>query len=156
MLWLDAIRTVLQAASGPMHYTDITNDIIDRDLRPEGIGATPANTVNANLTYSINNEGANSPFVRVGRGLYALRQAQAAALNAPEPADEQTGASSQTTGVVNAFGMFWERSKVLWKNNPKILGQQQTGSTEVDFCQQKGVYLLHDSQGVVYAGRATD
>lgn len=156
MLWLDAIRTVLQDATAPMHYTDITDQIIDRGLRPEGVGATPASTVNANLTYSIKNEGTNSPFVRVARGLYALRSTQDQALSAPEVQDEETATSSSTTGVINAFGMFWERTKVLWRNNPKILGQQQTGSTEVDFCQQKGVYLLHDSQGVVYAGRTTD
>ena len=52
--------------------------------------------------------------------------------------------------------MFWERSKVLWTPNPKILGQQQTNAVEVDFCDQKGVYLLHDAQGVVYVGRVTD
>jgi hypothetical protein len=64
--------------------------------------------------------------------------------------------SSETTGVVNAFGMFWERSKVLWKPQPQILGQQQSGSQFVNFYDQRGVYLLHDAQGVVYVGRVTD
>ena len=63
--------------------------------------------------------------------------------------------SSDVTGVVNAFGMFWERSKVKWDPEPKILGSQ-SGAKPVNFCGQKGVYLLHDSQGVVYVGRTTD
>jgi len=52
--------------------------------------------------------------------------------------------------------MFWGRVKVHWVTEPRILGQQQTGSTPVNFCEQRGVYLLHDDQGVVYVGRATD
>jgi hypothetical protein len=52
--------------------------------------------------------------------------------------------------------MFWDRSKILWEAQPRILGQQQAGSTEVNFCEEKGVYLLHDSQGVVYVGRVSD
>lgn len=156
MRWEEAIRTVLQDAAGPIHYTEIADQIIDRNLRPEGLGATPASTVNANLTASINNEGAASPFVRVDRGLYWLKSAQTKLLTTPQQEVEELGASSQTTGVVNASGMFWERSKVLWKNNPRIFGQQQADSTEVDFCTQRGVYLLHDAQGVVYVGRATD
>jgi hypothetical protein len=156
MRWEEAIRAVLKDASGPMHYNEISDQIIERKLRPEGVGATPARTVNAKLTTSINDEGSDSPFVRVDRGIYTLQAAETQALAAPESNIEETGASSPTTGVVNAFGMFWERSKVFWRNNPGILGQQQVGSTEVDFSPQKGVYLLHDAQGVVYVGRATD
>jgi hypothetical protein len=133
MIWVDAIRTILQDASAPMHYTAIADQIINRELRPEGVGATPAATVNAYLNSSINNEGANFPFVRVARGLYWLRSKQAQEPNVPENELEETGPSTQTTGVVNAFGMFWERSKVLWKNNPRVFGQQQAGSKEVDF-----------------------
>ena len=156
-MWIEAIKSVLADAPGPMHYTDITDKVIERGLRPEGVGAIPAATVNGMMAYSINNEGTASPFVRVGRGLYALRTAQLEALHEPPgPEPTETSSSSQTTGVVNAFGMFWERGKVAWKNNPKILGKQQAGSTEVDFCQQKGVYLLHDAQGVVYVGKVTD
>jgi hypothetical protein len=59
-------------------------------------------------------------------------------------------------GLVNAFGMFWDRAKVSWETEPRILGQQQAGSKPVNFCEKRGVYLLHDSQGVVYVGRVTD
>lgn len=52
--------------------------------------------------------------------------------------------------------MFWERSKVDWRTEPRILGKQQPESKPIDFCKQIGVYLLHDPQGVVYAGRTKD
>jgi hypothetical protein len=53
--------------------------------------------------------------------------------------------------------MYWVRAKVLWSPaTPKILGQQQPESTPVDFCGERGVYLLHDGRTVVYVGRATD
>lgn len=52
--------------------------------------------------------------------------------------------------------MFWERSKVLWKTEPQLLGRQQQDSKPVDFGMQIGVYLLHDAQGVVYVGRAIE
>jgi hypothetical protein len=60
------------------------------------------------------------------------------------------------TGLINAFGMFWSRGKVLWSNSPRILGQQQPGSSPVDFAGQRGVYLLHDGRSVVYVGRTTE
>jgi hypothetical protein len=106
MRWEEAIRTVLQDAPGPMHYTEIADRIIERKLRPEGLGATPASTVNAYLTTSINNEGTKSPFVRVDRGLYWLKSAQTKVLTTQVQEVEELSASSQTTGVVNAFGMF--------------------------------------------------
>jgi HB1, ASXL, restriction endonuclease HTH domain len=157
MRWEDAIKTVLQSASNPMHYTQIAEEIGERGLRPEGVGATPANTVASILGTSINNDP-HSPFNRVAKGIYALKDSPTKALlgKVEQPLDEEPGTSSQTTGVVNAFGMFWERSKILWQSEPRLFGQQQTSSKEVDFCNQKAVYMLHDSQGVVYVGRVTD
>jgi hypothetical protein len=148
--WKEAIVEVLRSVDGPMHYTDIAEQIADRELRAD-LGATPANSVAAVITTSLRDADA-SPFTRVGRGMYALRNARPTE-HERSPAEPGT---SPTTGLVNAYSMFWDRSKIYWVVNPKILGQQQTGSKEVDFCEQKGVYLLHDSQGVVYVGRITD
>ena len=145
-----------------MHYTAIAEDIADRKLRGDApLGATPANTVATIITVSIRDEGLRSPFVRVERGVYALRakveQEFSATETAPEAAIPDLPAeASESTGLVNAFGMFWDRAKVSWTSQPRILGQQQSGSNPVDFCAQHGVYLLHDAQGVVYVGRATD
>ncbi|MGD1026132.1 HTH domain-containing protein [Candidatus Binatus soli] len=152
MEWKDAIVKVLQDAKAPMHYTEIAEKIAEGSLRQE-LTATPANTVVAIITTSLKNDGAESPFSRTSRGYYSLRDAEQQAPALEEGSETET---SEVTGLVNAFGMFWERSKILWASQPKILGQQQTASGSVDFCDQRGVYLLHDSQGVVYVGRTTD
>jgi hypothetical protein len=88
-------------------------------------------------------------------------------LRGQEPKAPATGASplptvveveeeeEPETGLINAFGMYWFRERVAWER-PKLLGQQQLGSTNVDFAEQRGVYLLHDRREVVYVGRTTD
>lgn len=145
---------VLSAANAPMHYVEIAEQIFERSLRTEQT-ATPAATVAATIGQSFKNDGEHSPFIRVSRGVYALRSIQT---EAPVIAQKELAAteSSDVTGLVNAFGMFWDRAKVHWETEPRILGQQQTASKPVNFCEQRGVYLLHDAQGVVYVGRSTD
>jgi|CZKS01.1.fsa_nt_gi hypothetical protein len=155
--WREAIIAVLNTAKAPMHYVEIAKQIFDQGLRREQ-NATPANTVAAFIHRSFTNEGEHSPFIRVSRGVYSLRSAltEEPAIAQRELAEEELAEADEVTGLVNAFGMFWDRAKVQWKTDPPIFGQQQTGSKPVDFCEQRGVYLLHDSQGVVYVGRATD
>ena len=150
--WKEAILEVLGSADAPMGCRDIADQIAERELRTD-LGFTPANSVAAIITISIHKEKHASPFVRVARGVYSLRSGARKAKH-KTPAVESE--STPTAGVVNALGMFWERSRVSWAMAPKILGQQQAGSKPVDFTEQKGVYLLHDSQGVVYVGRTTD
>lgn len=156
--WREAITRVLRNSAEAMHYTDIAEEIAEQELRAE-FGATPAATVNSVISTSLQAEGNASPFIRVDRGRYWLRElAQsnpvAGVMSASE--DQALIAESENTGLINAFGMYWSRANVLWTATPKILGQQQPGSTAVDFCNQKGVYLLHDGRAVVYVGRTTD
>jgi hypothetical protein len=154
MDWKGAIQTVLKDSPDPMHYAEIAREIAERGLRNrDELGATPASSVAAIIVQSLKAEGAASPFVRTARGYYALSGAHTAASAAEDDLPEP--ASSPVRGVVNAFGVFWERSKVQWIR-PRLLGQQQIESTPVDFSDQKGVYLLHDAQGVVYVGRVID
>jgi hypothetical protein len=156
--WREAITQVLQGQTEPMHYADIAEAIAEQQFRTE-LGATPASTVNATITTSMNNEGDDSPFLRVARGQYALRAAaaaqQASQIAQAKPA-EPPAEEPDDTGLINAFGMYWTRGNVLWTTTPRILGQQQIGSTPVDFCNQRGVYLLHDGRAVVYVGRTTE
>jgi hypothetical protein len=150
--WHEAIIRVLQTTTEPMHYADIAEAIAERCLRSD-FGATPAATVNAIISVSIQKDGNKSPFFRASRGHYTLRDARSVATaKQAQPTAEEHG----ETGLINAFGMYWSRSAVRWSNSPKILGQQQPGSTPVDFCGQRGVYLLHDGRAVVYVGRSTD
>jgi len=156
--WREAILEVLSSSPEAMHYADIAEAIAERELRSE-FGATPAATVNSIISTSIQSEGEDSPFIRVERGRYWLR---ALAQNPPtnpidlRPSTQPSTSGGDDTGLINAFGMYWSRDKVLWSNTPRILGQQQPGSTAVDFCEQNGVYLLHDGRAVVYVGRTTD
>ncbi|MEW4451971.1 HTH domain-containing protein [Bremerella sp. JC817] len=153
--WREAIVKVLQDAGEPMHYTEIAEAIADQELRTD-FGANPATSVNSTISQSLQNDADSSLFIRVARGQYYLR-------NPPErlPAtgtelNDIVEAASEETGLINAFGMYWARDKVLWKSTPQIFGQQQPGSTPVDFTGQKGVYLLHDARDVVYVGRTTE
>ena len=70
--WRAAIDEVLAESSTPLHYTDIAERIVERKLRTN-LGATPAATVNAQISRSIKYEGLDSPYVRVDRGVFALK-----------------------------------------------------------------------------------
>lgn len=152
--WKEAIVAILEQAAGPLHYSEIAKQIYDQKLRSEPT-PTPNDTVASVITTSIKYDAEKSPFIRTARGYYALRNSQ---LQSPQASEDELkeGTVTEATGVINAFGMFWERSKVSWNSSqPAILGQQQFGAKPVDFADQKGVYLLHDSQGVLYVGRVT-
>ncbi len=150
--WREAIVHVLQASDEPMHYTDIADAIAENNLRLS-MGPTPAKSVSATISISRKNDGEESPFIRVGRGFYTLKTSDHTFTEEEESEDLET---RKETGVINAFGIHWQREKVLWKSTPRILGQQQPGSDPVDFSNQNGVYLLHDHRETVYVGRTTD
>lgn len=111
---------------------------------------------------SIKREGDKSPYIRVARGIFALRAPAAPLGAAPvktaplatDPAD--AGDVEDQYAVITSFGMFWRRDGVDWSGTPKLLGMQGIDATPVDLCGQFGVYLLYDGREVVYAGRATD
>ncbi|MGC2657598.1 MAG: winged helix-turn-helix domain-containing protein [Bryobacteraceae bacterium] len=72
--WKEAIVAVLSATKAPMRYTDIAEEILSRKLRE--VTATPPATVAATIAQSFKNEKEHSPFVRVSRGVYGLRDTQ--------------------------------------------------------------------------------
>lgn len=154
MPWREAIIEVLRREGAAMHYTAIAERVVADGLR-EAVGATPASTVNAVITTSLNSDGERSPFQRVARGEYVLRPAldRRQALVALAPRDE---ALDEVEGPIHAFGMFWDRDRVRWTANPAVLGRQQIGADAVDMAGQRGVYLLYDGREVVYVGRCTD
>ncbi len=155
MGWRDAIAEVLKTSDTPLHYSDIAQAIIDRGYR-QNVGATPAATVAAILSMSLKQDGESSPFVRVARAMYALRggsPSTAAGSETDDEPDEATEDAAQM-GLINAFGMFWQRNDVYWLNrDPRLLGVQQSGSSPVNFSGQAGVYLLYDGNRVIYVGR---
>lgn len=70
--WKEAIKKVLAESSTPLHYTEISEQILSRGYY-ETDGATPAATVNAQLASSIKYDGEKSPFIRVGKGIFTLK-----------------------------------------------------------------------------------
>ncbi|MGE8416456.1 MAG: HTH domain-containing protein [Pseudomonas sp.] len=158
--WREAIDTVLSATPTPMHYKNISDRIIAEGLRTS-LGATPAATVNSIIANSINKEGANSPYIRVGAGIFSLRNSVQTAVPITTLAQVATAieAESETEDqydIVSSFGMYWRRESVAWAASPKLLGMQQLGTTPVDFNKQIGIYLLYDGREVIYIGRSTD
>lgn len=165
MPWKEAIAKVLSEAHAAMHYTDITDVIIEQGLR-KNLGATPASTVNANLAVDIKRHGEASIFVRVGPGEFALRRLLVNSGTAigitdtvianPTPTSTANTDEPEDIGLIRAFGMYWQRSAVRWGNTTQLLGQQDRKAQTVDFCNQKGIYLLHDGGRTVYVGRSVD
>src|SRR5260221_3266583 len=72
LTWTEAIKKVLSESPTPMHYSELTDRIIKQGLRTS-LGATPAQSVNATISESIKHEGDKSPYLRVSRGVFALR-----------------------------------------------------------------------------------
>lgn len=155
--WREAILKVLGESDTPLHYTEITEQILARGYYQTD-GATPAASVNAQIAASIKHDGEKSPFVRVAKGVFCLRQSQRighqqeVASNTTQSAIEQDSSDS----VIRCFGMYWQRDLVVWKNEPKLFGKQQLLAKAVDFGKQKGIYILYDQHTVVYVGRAID
>lgn len=156
MPWREAIITVLRDEGAPMHYADITQAIIADKYR-ESVGATPAATVSATLA-DLTRGGSRSRVVKVERGVYALRDASRRQLSErrSETAD-QAERDAEEMGLINAFGMFWDRHQVSWEGKPiRLLGMQHVGSRLVDFAGQAGVYVLYDIHRAIYVGRVTE
>lgn len=158
LTWRQAIEKVLGATTSPLHYNEITEQIIADGLR-KSLGATPAATVNAQISASIKKDGLQSPYVRVAKGTYVLAKPTAASLAATSkltPTVSVPEESEAQYDIVTSFGMFWRRNAIEWVATPKILGMQQIGATPVDFNKQLGIYLLYDGREVIYIGRTTD
>jgi hypothetical protein len=160
--WKEAIKRVLAESEAPLRYTEISEQILSRGYY-ETDGATPAATVNAQLVSSIKHDGEKSPFLRVGKGIFALRDSPAASVAIPTQPSKQTRPGIPTEqdvessdSIIHSFGMYWQRDLVVWRNEPKIYGKQQALSKPVDFGKQKGIYILYDQHTVVYVGRSVD
>jgi hypothetical protein len=155
--WKNAIIEVLTDEGEAMHYVDIAEQIVKRQLR-EALGATPANSVASIVTISIRDEAAESPFYKAGRALFGLKSHQTPSEpgESTQEAEQADDAEISTETIIRALGMFWLRGNVYWKSNPAILGRQQIGADTVDFADQRGVYVLHDRHDVVYVGRSVD
>lgn len=151
MTWRAAITKILEESGRVMDAQEVTEKIIERKLRTN-LGTTPLHTVCTQL--NVHSKKDNPAFVKVEPGQFIINSNRA---TTKEVNDKDEGQIEEfTDSVLTAFGMFWRRELVEWKNKPKILGCQLTGSDKVDFCDQTGVYFLYDGREVIYVGRCTD
>jgi len=158
LTWRKAIDKVLGSSPTALHYNEITERIISEGLR-QNLGATPAATVNAQISASIKRDGANSPYVRVAKATFAMKSGSGSAAIVPPkltPEISESEDGEEQYEIVSSFGMFWKRNAIEWVATPRVLGMQQIGATPVDFFKQLGIYLLYDGREVIYVGRTTD
>ncbi|MBV6502975.1 MAG: hypothetical protein AKCLJLPJ_01033 [Fimbriimonadales bacterium] len=156
LTWNDAIEKVLREAGHPLNYLDITEQIVQKQLRDDP-GPTPSYTVAAQFSMD-KKRGDKSRFVWVSTGIYGLREWQIEGAEPKPDAEPDSELNPPTLSeiAVQAYGIFWDRSGVDWrKSAPKLLGQQFENSDVVDFSEQRGIYVLFDHRDVVYVGRAT-
>lgn len=146
-----------------LHYTVIAELIAERGYR-KSLGATPQDTVSANLTTDINTNKEKSIFAKVDRGYYILRKFLDDSSQLLTDDEEikgtetiyETKPKKESYKIINAFGIYWNRNLVHWKTIPDLLGIQQIGASEVNFKDQIGIYLLHDSRETIYVGQAIE
>lgn len=161
MSWREAIVKVLSEAEKPLHYSEISEQILSRGFYNTD-GATPAATVNAQISSSIKRDGDRSPFIRVGKGIFTLRARETSPELPARPSKQKPerltseADNEEPETIIRSFGMYWQRDLVVWKNDPRMFGKQQAQSKPVDFGKQKGICLLYDHHTVVYVGRTTD
>lgn len=166
--WREAIKRVLSESEAPLHYTEISEQILSRGYYQTD-GATPAATVNAQLASSIKHDGEKSPFVRVAKGVFALKKTsqadQSLELKVAEIVEVLEDETSES--IIHSFGMYWQRDLVVWRNDPRLFGKQQALAKSVDFGKQCHARMrwpheqkrthrgVHPHQVAVLSGTAT-
>lgn len=158
--WKEAIKRILKESGSPLHYTEISEQILSRGYY-ETDGATPAATVNTQIASSIKHDGNKSPFIRVAKGIFALKDSFSISPTLIPTSDKQLEAIidpeiEASDSIIRSFGMYWQRDLVVWRNDPKLYGKQQAASKSIDFWKQKCIYILYDHHTVVYVGRSVD
>lgn len=156
--WKEAIERVLNEEKKQLHYTEIAELIAERGYR-KSLGATPQDTVSAQLSTDV--KKIDSIFAKTDKGYYILRKylnqtdSNSTDDNEPEIINDKI-VTKDNHKIINAFGIYWNRNLVHWKSQPDLLGIQQIGATEVNFKDQIGIYLLHDSRETIYVGQAIE
>ena len=153
--WRDAILDVLRTENGPLHYQEILRRIEEGGLRAV-TGKTPAQTVSSTLSSSLL---ADNLVEKVDTGVYRIRSTTSEPVGEETRQDqiEQAKEEDQLTNRA-AYGLYWERDKVLWnpgrgRQRRGLLGIAEDGVKPVDFSNQAGIYVLHRYQTPMYVGR---
>lgn len=150
--WTEAIIKVLAEEQRPLHYAEIAQLVAERGYR-KSLGATPQDTVSAQLSTDVKYNGNKSVFIKVDKGVYSLRN-EIVNIESSNPPQNEENESASKYGIINSFGIYWNRELVHWKSYPNLFGVQTQGALEVNFQSQIGIYLLHDARETIYVGQA--
>ena len=161
LTWKEAIEKVLNEEKEPLHYTKIAELISQRGYRIS-LGATPQDTVSAKLAVDVKKE--NSIFEKIDKGIYTLKKHSKEKNETNEIVSDKKETQAvkkkretDNNRIINAFGIYWNRTFVHWKSaTPDLFGIQQMGAKEVNFKDQRGIYLLHDNRETIYVGQAIE
>jgi hypothetical protein len=158
--WKEAIIRVFEDEKKALHYTEIAELIAEKGYRTS-LGATPQDTVSANMTTDINQNKEKSIFAKVDRGIYILRKflddrSQLVSEEIEKHTEKSEKTLKERLKIISAFGIFWSRNLVYWKSTPDLIGIQQIGASEVNFNDQRGIYLLYDGREIIYIGQAIE
>lgn len=159
LTWRNAIVKVLEDEEKALHYIEIAELISERGYR-QNFGATPQDTVSAQLTTDLKRMGEKSQFARVDKGVYILRKfLDEKSQNVIEKREMDSESTKDNKDerfkIINSFGIYWNRDLVYWDNSiPDLFAIQQKGAIPINFKDQAGIYLLHDSRETVYIGQA--
>ena len=155
LTWHEAVTLVLEENSEPMHYRDITDEIVSRGIAAR-VGVTPARTVAATLSAN-----KDERFQVVERGVYMICEVDEdeEVDDEDEEVDDEDEDEDESTSTpqlrVVSYGMYWRRSAVVWSTTAHLLGVETYSQPEpIDFTEQRGLYLLHRGHQTVYVGKA--
>src|SRR5512142_3121668 len=73
MTFTDAAAEVLRLVGKPLHYKEITDIAIEKNLLSH-VGKSPDVTMGARLAATLKKDSAENPLVRVKPGVFALRE----------------------------------------------------------------------------------
>jgi len=157
LTWHQAIKKVLQNSSEPLRVNEITEQIIVDELRTN-LGATPSRTVGAQIAKSIKDKKDDSPYIRVSKGTFTLKNS--VDINNNIQIDDNQIITNliieDNSDIISSFGMFWRRQEIEWNSQSKLLGMQGIGADTIDFSKQIGIYLLYSRKEIIYVGRSID
>lgn len=148
--WKRSIKMALGESEEALRCQDIAEIIQERGYRRD-FGATPAQTVASVIHTSIRRDAENSPFRKVGRGLFSLKE-DVTKIAKTETAPDIEEADRE---LIRAFGILWRRDWINWGTR-RLMGSQLDSSSKVDFADQSGVYILYDRDRPIYVGRCPE
>src|ERR1039457_371363 len=101
MTFTEAAAEVLRVAGKPLHYKEITELAIEKNLLSH-VGKSPEVTMGARLAALLKKEDKTNPIVRVKPGVFALRDWDGQKKKNEEPSDDAVD-SSDVGGDINAL-----------------------------------------------------